>query len=81
MILVGRRSFLGVLAGSILEIVAEDACTDFLLKGTVKQSTGWLTNSTEIKITVKEGATTTCQGQSFPSAGASTTSRNGQATS
>ena len=68
-----------MLAGSILEIVAENGCTDFLLKGTVKQNAGWLTDKTIVRISAAAGATSTCHGRSFPSAEGSTTSRNGQA--
>jgi hypothetical protein len=52
-------------------------CTQFLLKGVVQQKEGWLHNTTEVKVSVKEGATTTCNGESFSSASAFSASRNG----
>jgi hypothetical protein len=64
----------------VLEIVTEDGCTQFLLKGVVQQKKGWLHGTTEVKVSVKEGATTTCQGEHFSSASATAVSKNGCAT-
>ncbi len=61
----------------MLEIVTQDGCTQFLAKGVVKQQKGWLHNTTEVKVAVREGATTTCLGEPFGSAAASSVSRNG----
>ena len=65
-------------AGSVLEIVTQDGCTQFLVKGVVKQKMGWLYNTTDVKVAVKAGATTTCNGEPFSSASASSVSRNGR---
>jgi len=64
-------------AGSVLEIVTQDGCTQFLVKGVVQQKMGWLRDTTEVNVAVKEGTTTTCMGEPFGSAFASSVSRNG----
>ena len=64
-------------SGSVLEIVAENGCTQFLLKGAVRHNAGWVDKVTEVTVSAKAGATITCQGKSFPAAKAMATSRNG----
>ena len=58
-------------------MVAENPCTQFLLKGAVQQQVAWTTNYTEINVSVPNDAITDCQGVPFPGASATTLSRDG----
>ncbi len=66
-------------AGAVLEVVPTNPCTEFLLKGYVRQDMAWRQNSTDVKVTIAAGALQDCQGRDFPGVEASAYTQNGSA--
>ena len=62
-------------------MVPTNPCTEFLLKGYVRQDIAWLQNFTVVNITIAAGAVQDCSGRDFPGAEVSAYIQNGSALS